>query len=83
MIVNNVDIKVVTDYTAFTNTVHFQVVVPVAEADATTIYTDLADGDWTKTEQDITTAVNKSAPKQIQTLVATLLAAYNGTPPGP
>ncbi|HEY9080312.1 hypothetical protein [Magnetovibrio sp.] len=79
MIFNNVDIKVITDFTAYTDTVCFQVAVPVAKADATKIYEDLAAGDWQTTEGDITAAVNKSAPKQIQTLVTALLAAYNGT----
>jgi len=82
MIVNNVDIKVATDYTAFTNTVSFQVAVPITTDDATTIYKDLAAGDWATTESAITAAVKKSAPTQIQTLVTALLAAYNGTPAG-
>jgi len=80
MIANNVDIKVVTDYTAFTNTVRFQVAVPVSSDDATTIYKDLAGGDWSTTQSAITAAVKKSAPSQIQTLVKTLLEAYSGTP---
>jgi len=80
MILNNVDIKVATDYTAFTNTIQFQVAVPVAAADATTIYKDLAAGDWATTQTAITDAVKKSAPTQVQTLVTALLAAYNGTP---
>lgn len=79
MIVNNVAINVVTDFTAFTDTVRFQVAVPVAEADASAIYAALAKGDWAATETTITSAVKKSAPKQIQTLVTALLAAYNGT----
>jgi len=47
MSVNNVDIKIVTDYTAFTNTVRFQVAAPLSEDDAKTIYEDLAGGDLT------------------------------------
>jgi len=80
MIFNNVDIKVVSDFTAFTDSVRFQVAVPIAKADATKIYEDLAAGDWQTTQGDITAAVNKTAPTQIQTLVTALLAAYNGTP---
>lgn len=82
MIVNNVDIQVVTDYTAFTNTVRFQVAVPVSADAAKTIYEDLTKGDWSQTESDIKAAVQKSAPSQIQTLVTTLLQAYSGTPSG-
>lgn len=82
MIVNNVDIKVVTDYTAFTNTVRFQIVVPVSADDADKIYKDLGNGDWSQAETDITAAVKKSAPVQIQTLVSTLLKAYSGTESG-
>jgi len=81
MSVNNVDIKIVTDYTAFTNTVRFQVAAPLSEDDAKTIYGDLASGDLAKTQTDITAAVKKTAPAQIQTLIATLLAAYNGVAP--
>jgi len=80
MSVNNVDIKIVTDYTAFTNTVRFQVAAPLSADDAKTIYEDLAGGDLAKTQTDITAAVKKTAPAQIQTLIATLLAAYNGAP---
>jgi len=79
MSVNSVDIKVVTDYTAYTNTVRFEVEVPLTSEDATTIYKDLAAGVWATTEADITTAVKKTAPTQIQTLVTTLLQAYSGT----
>ncbi len=79
MIVNNVDIKVETDYTAFTNTVNFQVAVPINADNAATIYEDLAKGDWSKTQEDIETAIKKTAPAQVQTLVTALLAAYNGT----
>ena len=81
MSVNNVDIKIVTDYTAFTNTARFQVAAPLSEDDAKTIYGDLASGDLAKTQTDITAAVKKTAPAQIQTLIATLLAAYNGVAP--
>ncbi|MBL4613314.1 MAG: hypothetical protein JKY27_00345 [Magnetovibrio sp.] len=79
MIANTVDIKVVTDYTAFTNTVRFQVAVPVSNDDATAIYKDLSAGDWSKSESAIKAAVQKSAPTQIVALVETLLNAYSGT----
>lgn len=79
MIANNIDIKVITDYTAFTNAVCFQVAVPVSSTDATTIYKDLGDGDWSQAEKDITAAVKKAAPTQIIALVKTLLEAYSGT----
>lgn len=79
MIVNNVDIQVVTDYTAYTNTIRFQVAVPVTSDDATNLYKDLSNGDWSQLETDIKAAVKKTAPSQIQTLVDTLLQAYTGS----
>lgn len=76
---NTIEIKVVTDYTEFTNTVRFQLAVPVSGDDAKAIYKDLNGGDWTKTESDITTAVKKSAPSQVVSVVESLLKAYSGS----
>jgi len=81
MSLNVIDIRVATDYTAFTNTVEFTLAVPVSSADAKTIYTDLVSGDWATVQADITKAVNASAPTPIQTVVASLLLAYSGAAP--
>jgi hypothetical protein len=78
---NIVDIKVVTDYTDFSNAVQFQLNVPVAETDAATLVKSLAAGPWSDIESAITKAVQASAPTPIQTLVAELIKAYAGTPP--
>ncbi len=75
---NIVDIKVSTDYTGYSNTIQFQLNVPVTADDAATLYKDLAGGDWSSIETGITTAVNKNAPKSIQSMVAELLKAYSG-----
>ena len=75
---NTIDIKVVTDYTEFTNAVRFELAVPVASDDAKTIYKDLNGGDWSKAQTDITAAIKKTAPSQIATVVQQLLDAYNG-----
>lgn len=76
---NNVDIDIATDYTAFTNTVTFRLTVPISETDATAIYKSMLAGKWSDTETAITTAVDNSAPKQVQTLATTLMNAYTGT----
>lgn len=76
---NTIEIKVVTDYTEFTNTVRFQLAVPVAGDDAKTIYKDLNGGDWSQAESAITAAVKKSAPSSIVTVVQDLLKAYSGS----
>lgn len=81
MSLNAIDIRVATDYTAFTNTVEFTLAVPVSSDDAKTIYTDLVKGDWATVQADITKAVNASAPTPIQTVVASLLLAYSGAAP--
>ena len=83
MSLNVIDIRVATDYTAFTNTVEFTLAVPVSSDDAKTIYTDLVKGDWATVQGDITKAVTSSAPTPIQTLVASLLKAYSGADPSP
>lgn len=83
MSLNVIDIRVATDYTAYTNTVEFTLAVPVSSDDAKTIYTDLAKGDWATVQGDITKAVTSSAPVAIQTLVASLLKAYSGADPTP
>jgi len=78
MNINNLDIKVATDYTAYTNTIVLQVAVPVNATDADALYKDIAAGDWSKTESDILAAVKKNAPAFIQTMVEGLLKAYGG-----
>jgi hypothetical protein len=78
---NIVDIKVVTDYTDFSNTVSFQLNVPVTGADAATITKALASSAWTDVESSITAAVKASAPTPVQTLVAALIKAYTGSAP--
>ena len=74
---NIVDIQVVTDYTDFSNTVRFQLNVPVTSDDAATIFKALSSESWDTVSGDITTAV-KNAPQPIQDLVAKLTEAYSG-----
>ena len=81
MSLNVIDIRVATDYTAFTNTVEFTLAVPVSSDDAKTIYSALVKDDWATVQADITKAVTASAPTPIQTLVASLLLAYSGASP--
>lgn len=80
---NIVDIKVVTDYTDFSNAVQFQLNVPVAETDAAILVKALASGPWSDVESAITKAVQASAPMPIQALVAELIKAYAGSAPAP
>ncbi|MFC1673703.1 hypothetical protein ACFL12_06080, partial [Pseudomonadota bacterium] len=72
---NIVDIKVVTDYTDFSNAVQFRLNVPVTQKDADKIYGDLAEGAWSAIETDMTAAIKNGAPAPIQALVAELVKA--------
>ena len=81
MSLNVIDIRIATDYTAFTNTVEFTLAVPVSSDDAKTIYTDLVKDDWATVQAAITNAVTASAPTPIQTVVASLMQAYSGAAP--
>lgn len=76
---NIVDIRVVTDYTDFSDTVRFHLNVPVTSDDADTIVKALASDSWDTVSGDISTAV-KNAPQPIQDLVGKLVEAYAGKP---
>lgn len=78
---NIVDIKVVTDYTDFIDSLRMGLNVPLSNDDAAAIHKALASGAWSDIEASITKAVTASAPVGVRKLVAALLLAYSGAAP--